>query len=334
MPPVAVIAGAAAIGAGANIFGANKQADAARDAANIQASAEKYASDQQMNMFNQQQANMQPYTQAGQAAMGRLAGMAGNQTLNPSADPRYQQIAGQAMQANPASDPRYQAMQNQMLSPFSFNQSDPSYQFRFGEGQRALESSAAAKGGYFSGNTGLALQNYGQQAASQEYGNEFNRYLQQGNYDLNAYNSQASNYLQNQQMLGNEYQGAWNRGMSENQNNYNQVAGVANMGLSAQGQVGQWGMNTGQNMAQNTMNAGAAQGQGVLNQGNAWAGAAQGINNQLQNVAGQYLNYNAMNTLNPGVADYSTQNTSMINQLQAPQLQYQPTSWNLYGGRS
>ena len=55
-------------------------------------------------------------------------------------------------------------------------QQDPSYQFRLDQGTKALERSAAARGGLVSGNTGGALQNYGQNLASQEYTNAFNRY--------------------------------------------------------------------------------------------------------------------------------------------------------------
>lgn len=49
------------------------------------------------------------------------------------------------------------------------------YKFRFNQGQQALERSAASKGMLNSGNTLAALADYGQGAASQEYGNEFNR---------------------------------------------------------------------------------------------------------------------------------------------------------------
>lgn len=49
------------------------------------------------------------------------------------------------------------------------------YKFRFNQGQQALERSAAAKGMLNSGNTLAELANYGQGAASQEYGNEFGR---------------------------------------------------------------------------------------------------------------------------------------------------------------
>jgi len=55
-------------------------------------------------------------------------------------------------------------------------QADPGYAFRLSEGQKALERSAAARGGLLSGGTGKALQRFGQDYGSQEYTNAFNRY--------------------------------------------------------------------------------------------------------------------------------------------------------------
>lgn len=52
---------------------------------------------------------------------------------------------------------------------------DPSYQFRFNQGQQAVERSMAARGMLGSGNELMELQKYGQDMASQEWGNEFNR---------------------------------------------------------------------------------------------------------------------------------------------------------------
>lgn len=53
----------------------------------------------------------------------------------------------------------------------------PDYQWRLGQGTQAVERSAAASGGLFSGNTGAALTEFAQGAASQEYGNYFNRLM-------------------------------------------------------------------------------------------------------------------------------------------------------------
>jgi len=64
--------------------------------------------------------------------------------------------------------------------------SDPSYKWRLGQGTEALENSAAARGGLLSGNTGKALQDYGQGAASQEYANEFGRWMQKLGIGQNA----------------------------------------------------------------------------------------------------------------------------------------------------
>lgn len=52
---------------------------------------------------------------------------------------------------------------------------DPSYQFRFGEGQRATERRQNAMGNRFSGGGLAELTRYGQDYASQEYGNAYNR---------------------------------------------------------------------------------------------------------------------------------------------------------------
>jgi hypothetical protein len=62
--------------------------------------------------------------------------------------------------------------------PFTMDkfQADPGYAFRLGEGTKALERSAAARGGLLSGGTGKALQRFGQEFGSQEYTNAFNRY--------------------------------------------------------------------------------------------------------------------------------------------------------------
>jgi hypothetical protein len=54
-------------------------------------------------------------------------------------------------------------------------QMDPGYGFRLGEGLKALERSAAARGGLLSGNMLRGAQRYGQDLASQEFGAAYNR---------------------------------------------------------------------------------------------------------------------------------------------------------------
>ena len=63
-------------------------------------------------------------------------------------------------------------------TPFGMEQfqQDPGYGFRLKEGLRALENSAAARGGLLSGNTMRGITRFGQGLASEEFGNAFNRY--------------------------------------------------------------------------------------------------------------------------------------------------------------
>lgn len=79
-------------------------------------------------------------------------------------------------------DPNY----GSFTKPFdvqSFYQNlDPSYFWRLGQGQQALVNSNAAGSGALSGSAMKDLLNYNQGAASQEYGNAYNRYqTTQGN---------------------------------------------------------------------------------------------------------------------------------------------------------
>jgi hypothetical protein len=66
-------------------------------------------------------------------------------------------------------------------TPFGMSQfqADPGYAFRLSEGQKALDRSAAARGGLISGNALKAATGYGQEMGSQEYTNAFNRYQQE-----------------------------------------------------------------------------------------------------------------------------------------------------------
>jgi hypothetical protein len=67
----------------------------------------------------------------------------------------------------------------QYMQPFNAEQmyADPGYQFRLQQGLASLNAQGAASGQYGSGNLGIALQNYGQQAASQEYQGSYGRYV-------------------------------------------------------------------------------------------------------------------------------------------------------------
>lgn len=88
---------------------------------------------------------------------------------------RLQGQADQEAQANPADqNPLY----GSLLRSFQASdfEADPGYQFRLGEGQKQIESSAAARGGLLSGAAAKALTKYNQNFASNEYGNVYNRF--------------------------------------------------------------------------------------------------------------------------------------------------------------
>lgn len=99
-----------------------------------------------------------------QQALQGIAGMPQRRAeITALADPMAAQRAQYAQQ-----------LQQLMTDPAAITRT-PSYQFRFGEGQRALESRAVSEGLLGSGRMALELQEYGQKAASQEYEDQLRR---------------------------------------------------------------------------------------------------------------------------------------------------------------
>jgi hypothetical protein len=120
---------------------------------------------------------------------------------------------------------------------------DPGYAFRMSEGMKALERSAAARGGLLSGATLKGTQRYGQDLASQEYQNAFNRYQAERAGTLNPYQALAGTA----------------------QTSANVLTGAAG--------------NLGQQLGSNIIGAGNAQAAGQIGQANAIVGGlGQGIN--------------------------------------------------------
>jgi hypothetical protein len=75
--------------------------------------------------------------------------------------------------------PQYQQQLQDMMKPgASFNATDPAYQASFSEGQRSLESAAAAGGGFGSGAEKAALVKYGSDQAATQFSNQFSRLSQ------------------------------------------------------------------------------------------------------------------------------------------------------------
>ena len=143
----AAILGAGALGAGAGVLGSSQAARAQRSAAN-------QAANTQQAMFERQVELQEPFRQAGLTAQNRLMELLGlGGTATAPGYGRYARDFG--------------------MSDF---EADPGYGFRMSEGMKALERSAAARGGLLSGATLRGVQRFGQDLASQEYQNAFNRY--------------------------------------------------------------------------------------------------------------------------------------------------------------
>jgi hypothetical protein len=129
---------------------------AAENAADTQARATQAAQDAQERMFNKQLELQEPWRKAGETALNKLI---------PLSD--YTKFGMEQYQA------------------------DPGYAFRLSEGMKALDRTAAARGGLLSGATLKGAQRYGQDLASQEYQNAFNRYQIERNAQLNPLQSLA-----------------------------------------------------------------------------------------------------------------------------------------------
>ena len=264
----AVIGGIASIGGGLLASGG------AKSAANTQAQAARDAQAAQERMFEKQIALQEPFRQGGITAQNRLFTLLG---LNPNAGQpavsgggarQYQTPYGtfnlpaggygggapatnaQGIVVDPNSPDFGKYARDFGMQDF---EQDPGYAFRLSEGQKAIERSAAARGGLQSGSALKAAARFGQDMGSQEYANAFNR------YQINR-----SNQL-------NPLQSLMGAGQS-----------AANTLTSAAGQQGQ-------NQASNIYNAGQARASGYVGSANALSGALQGVGQ----MAVQYPMYQA-----------------------------------------
>lgn len=139
--------------AGSTIAGGAMSSRAARRAARAQQQSADQAAQLQREIFERQTELAEPFRQAGitsQNEMLRLLGLGGD-----------------------ASSAGY----GSIGKPFTMTdmEMDPGYGFRLNEGLKALDRTAAARGGLMSGAALKAAGRYGQEMASGEYMNAFNR---------------------------------------------------------------------------------------------------------------------------------------------------------------
>jgi hypothetical protein len=194
---------AAVIGAGAALGGAYLASSAAEDAAGVQADSAKRAADLEYKMFKENQAAQKPFLEAGYKGQNRLMDLLG--------------LSDNAGAAGYGS-----AARNFSMADF---EQDPGYAFRMSEGLKALDRTAASRGGMLSGAALRGATRYGQDMASQEYQNAYNRYqtnragilnpLQslagQGQTTANTLGTAGQQYAAN---AGNAYMGAGNAAAS------------------------------------------------------------------------------------------------------------------------
>jgi len=203
----------------------NNQARASRRAADAQVQSAAEASRIQREMFDRQVQLQEPFRQGGLAGQNRLMELLG--------------IGGNASVGDYGRDAR----------DFSMNdfEVDPGYGFRLAEGNKALERSAAARGMMLSGSMLKGAQRFGQDMASNEYQNAFNRFQTNRSSRLNP------------------------------------LMGLAGAGQTAtnvlSGAAGQLGTQLGEN----AMGAGNARASGYIGSANAYTNAV----NQMNNMAAQ-----------------------------------------------
>jgi hypothetical protein len=218
--------GAAVIGSAASSKASKAQQQASDTAAAASRETTQASIEAQERMFNKQVALQEPFRETGLAAQNRLADLLG--VSGRTSEPGY----GYAMQ--PFTMAQYQA--------------DPGYAFRLRRGVDALDRTAAARGGLLSGNQLRGVTEFGQDLASQEYQNAFNRYQ-----------TERSNVLNPLQSLGGVGQSSTNT--------LTNAAG--NLGAGMAGAYG----NLGNALSANAMNTGNIRASGYMNQANAITGA-------------------------------------------------------------
>jgi hypothetical protein len=246
----AAVAGAAVVGYVGSQQASRAQASAANRATDV---AGQTAADQvalQREIFEKQTELQAPFREAGLAGQNRLMELLG--IGGTKGAPGYGRYATAEFGAD-----KFKA--------------DPGYAFRMSEGMKALERSAAARGGLLSGATLRGTQRFGQDLASQEYQNAFNRFQAERAGTLNPFQA---------------------------------LAGTAQSGANTLGsQAGQMGANI-----SNALGAyGSAAQSNIIGAGNAMASGYMGGANAIAGGVGQGINFYQNQQLLNRLPNYNTQ---------------------------
>ena len=190
----AAVVGGAVLGTVASGKASQAQQSAANRATDVAAQTADQQVALQREIFEKQTELQAPFREAGLAGQNRLMELLG--------------IGGTA------GAPGYGKYATAEFSADKFK-TDPGYAFRMSEGMKALERSAAARGGLLSGATLKGTQRYGQDLASQEYQNAFNRYQAERTGTLNPYQALAGVAQSSANTLG-QQAGAYGNAMASN----------------------------------------------------------------------------------------------------------------------
>lgn len=195
------------------VIGGAVASNSAKKAAGAQERSAELASSTELAMFDQNREDATPWREAGIKALGQMtAGTGAGGEFN----------------------------RDFTLADFT---ADPGYDFRMAQGQRALDASAAARGGALSGAAIKGSLRFGQDLGSQEYQNAYNRFN------------------------------------NDRTQRFNRLASLAGVGQTATRDVAQMGSQVASNVAQNQIGAGNAKASSYIGQGNAVAGTAQTLGN-------------------------------------------------------
>ena len=307
MSAVIAIVGSSVIGGVASYKGAGKQADAANNATDAQIQMHRDDLEQQ-KQFNPGNLELQKGNIALQQGNLRMLPyqelMAHGNALLQQGDIETQGLNQQLTQGNiglQKGNQQFQqgglTAQNRLLDVLGLSgntgaqgygqyakdfgesdfKQDPGYAFRLSEGLKALDRQAASRGGLISGSALKAAQGYGQEQASQEYQNAFNRYQTNRQSQLGA--------LQNMMAAGQGQAGSAGQSMAGNSPNVNTSSSNAmNYGFDSSG-------------------ASRAIGDTMTQSGNARASAYTGVANSLNSGLSNYLNYQQAQDYLPGNMD-------------------------------
>lgn len=182
-----------------------------------------------------------------------------------------------------------QGFQEKFVAPNGVTeQNDPGFQARLKMGADILQNSAAAKGNLLTGGFAKDLTNYGQDFASNEYNNVYNR----------AWNEYAQRY------------NIFNQGQT---NLYNRLANLAGMGQTTASTLGYLGQNSANDISSILLNSGAQIGGDIQNaaaaRASGYVGGANALGGALSGLGGDLSQYLLLQSLlknqnqNPTVAN-------------------------------